>query len=442
MPDSVIAVESGAFLGCSRLIEVHIGTGVKVIGSWAFYESGLVSVTIPDSVESIGDHAFRSVGLTRVSGLAGIKTIGYAAFHNCHGLTTLTLGAGIVQIASEAFISCVNLNTVYFLGSAPTTVGTSVFQSTSPALIVYHDPDATTWGTTFAGKPTATFQLFDVPDGQSSYASIPAGVSRILKQGQGTLVLSNGGAPSGDTVVEAGTLVIRGREALGSGVVDIHDRSTLKVEGIFTTYAIASLRMAQTARLDLGFGNQLVIADDGFDLQQIRSMLIAGRNGGTWDGATGITSSAAGSGSNRTIGYRVVNGALKIAFAANGDTDLDLRVGVQDLIAITAGGKFKTGEAAGWDEGDVNYDGVVNISDLVAMVSTGLYGRGSYSYINLPIGELLGVAAGSEVAADGPATVQSVTSPIAPFDSRLLFMALAIENDAVAGTTAAKKRLG
>ena len=80
IPDSVTSIGSGAFVGCTDVIEkengvsyvdgwvidcdtdvtsVELREGTRGIADWAFYNcSSLTSVTIPDGVTSIGDCAF------------------------------------------------------------------------------------------------------------------------------------------------------------------------------------------------------------------------------------------------------------------------------------------------------------------------------------------------------------------------------------------------
>lgn len=77
-----------------------------------------------------------------------------------------------------------------------------------------------------------------------------------------------------------------------------------------------------------------------------------------------------------------------------GDTNLDGKVDVFDLVLVNTAGKYGTGLASVWAEGDFNSDGLTSVFDLVAINTAGFYGRGSY----LPT---MSVAAGS----DGPAVV-------------------------------------
>ena len=133
-------------------------------------------------------------------------------------------------------------------------------------------------------------------------------------------------------------------------------------------------------RLDLGAG-QVSIAAGGTTPAELRAAILAGRNDGNWNGATGITSTAvtvAGVG-QRTVGYVFnADGSSGVSFAAPGDTDLNGVVNVFDLITINSSGAYGTGAAADWSDGDVTYDGVTNVFDLVAINSAGIYGKGSY----------------------------------------------------------------
>ena len=49
-----------------------------------------------------------------------------------------------------------------------------------------------------------------------------------------------------------------------------------------------------------------------------------------------------------------------------------------DLVAINSSGKYGTGTASVWSQGDFNYDGVTNVFDLVGINTAGTYGQGNY----------------------------------------------------------------
>ena len=77
------------------------------IGEYAFHDcSGLTSLTLPSSITSIGESAFR----------------------NCHGLTSLTLPAGITSIGEYAFRGCSGLTSIYVYSEKVPKMGTDVFK--------------------------------------------------------------------------------------------------------------------------------------------------------------------------------------------------------------------------------------------------------------------------------------------------------------------------
>jgi hypothetical protein len=71
--------------------------------------------------------------------------------------------------------------------------------------------------------------------------------------------------------------------------------------------------------------------------------------------------------------------SLTFAFAAPGDTNLDMQVDVTDAANFVTAGKYDTGLPATWIEGDFNYDGVVDIQDAAEFTTTGLYNTGVYN---------------------------------------------------------------
>jgi hypothetical protein len=134
----------------------------------------------------------------------------------------------------------------------------------------------------------------------------------------------------------------------------------------------------------------------------LREAIIAGRNGGAWDGAAGITSQSAPSfdgASGFAVGYRVAgDNSASVAWASLGDADLDGAVTTADVNAILTSGLLNTGiPGAVWQQGDFDYDGLVTTADINALLTTGRLNSGSY----LP----------SSTAGVGAATVTSVPEP-------------------------------
>ena len=84
------------------------------IGEYAFHDcSGLTSLTLPAGITSISDCAFEGCsGLTSLTLPAGITSIGCRAFSYCSGLTSLNLPDGITSIGSRAFADCSGLTSL------------------------------------------------------------------------------------------------------------------------------------------------------------------------------------------------------------------------------------------------------------------------------------------------------------------------------------------
>jgi fibronectin-binding autotransporter adhesin len=274
---------------------------------------------------------------------------------------------------------------------------------------------------------------------QAGYPTISTATS-VTKTGAGTLVFDAANAYTGPTTVSAGTLQLANANGVGSSNVTVDTGATLAVAtgttikapavivdggtlaaatiAVNNTTGITSLainagtiagsptvaitaggqmslvqnaRVAVTVgglsvdqaggggRLDLGAG-QVSIAAGGISAADLRADIIAGRNGGAWNGLTGIMSStAAASGGTRSVGYVVAgDGSSKVSFAASGDVDLSGAVNVFDLVSINSAGKYGTGTSAVWSQGDFNYDGVTNVFDLVSVNTAGVYGQGNY----------------------------------------------------------------
>ena len=58
--------------------------------------------------------------------ISGVTSIGNAAFYNCSGLTSVTIGDALTSIGTSAFYGCTGLTSVT-IGSADTSIGKSAF---------------------------------------------------------------------------------------------------------------------------------------------------------------------------------------------------------------------------------------------------------------------------------------------------------------------------
>jgi autotransporter-associated beta strand protein len=262
----------------------------------------------------------------------------------------------------------------------------------------------------------------------------------VSKTGAGELIFDTANPYSGTTVVAQGRLRVTAAEAVAASPVRVNAGATLAAEvgaaltapsvtlagGTLEATALAIkttgirrlvvesgriaglpavdvgpgglLQLSSTSRVtmeagrlsvteafggglvDLGAG-ELRIAAGGITAANLRVDILAGRNGGSWNGTAGITSSIAraSAGGARTVGYLVsAAGNATVSLAAPGDTNLDGQVNIFDLVSINGAGTYGTGQPAVWSEGDFTYDGVTDIFDLVAIGGGDAYGRGNY----------------------------------------------------------------
>jgi autotransporter-associated beta strand protein len=234
-----------------------------------------------------------------------------------------------------------------------------VFTSAAPAVITINVTSGTQTQTQ-AGYPTLS-------------GSIP-----VVKTGGGMLVLTAANTLTGSTTVQGGRLQLANGSALGSStIVPVAGGTVTLAAGLQTT--VGGLLPNAGGLTDVG--NGMVTVATGLSAAGMVNAIVAGMGDGTWNGTSGITSSAAAtSGGDRTIGWLDNgDGSVTFAFAAAGDTNLDWQVDIIDAANFLAGGKFDTGSPASWNEGDFTYDGVVDILDAASFLSNGLFDAGAYN---------------------------------------------------------------
>jgi hypothetical protein len=119
IPDSVAAINGGAFNFCASLESVSIGNGLTTIGPRAFGGCvSLRSITIPNSATSVGEDAFSWCGaLTNVTLGNGLSRIADRTFSGCSSLTTVTIPDSVTSVGSGAFEGCTGLAGVTISGS-------------------------------------------------------------------------------------------------------------------------------------------------------------------------------------------------------------------------------------------------------------------------------------------------------------------------------------
>jgi autotransporter-associated beta strand protein len=220
----------------------------------------------------------------------------------------------------------------------------------------------------------------------------PAGAA-FTKAGDQTLTLACSGSVSGPTRVADGTLRITAPGLLASSSVTVAGSATLAVAPA-TQVGVHGLSLAATGLVDVTSGGLTIVA--GFTPTALVARIIEGRGDGSWNGTSGITSSAAAADLARSIPRAVGwldngGGSVTASYAAQGDTNLDWNVDILDAANFLAGGKFDSGTIATWNEGDFGYDGAVDILDAADFLSTGLFDAGPYGTATAAAGTIAAV---------------------------------------------------
>ena len=209
-------------------------------------------------------------------------------------------------------------------------------------------------------------------------ATAYAGGFQLVKRGPGTLILTAASSFAGGTRLEAGEIVVRNVAALGTGPVWVSAAATLTLDVGAVGVVVSSLSLDADGLIDLGYG-RMVIAAGGIAESTLRQRLAAGYGGGAWAGGSGITSSIAAATPGRGVGYLFDgDGGTTVAFAANGDTNLDGVVDILDIANTLSSGKFDAGTEASWLDGDFNADGILDILDIGELFASELLDRGPY----------------------------------------------------------------
>ena len=171
MTEGVGYIGDSAFVGCSHLTKVTIGSSLSGISPFAFWNcsaltsvdlskgvtqiydcvfencSSLTNLKLGDRLRSIGGSSFKGcTGLPEIKIPDGTKTIGGSAFENCSGATTLSLPSTLESIGEFAFKGCRRIKSIT-IPSSITSIQASTFEDCSGATSLSLSP-----GTKYIGK--------------------------------------------------------------------------------------------------------------------------------------------------------------------------------------------------------------------------------------------------------------------------------------------------
>ena len=168
IPPSVTRIETAAFRA-SGLTSLNLFTTVTYIGNTAFHdtpwfrdqEDGMVrinnilytfkgqmpentSIWIPNGIEIISPYAFyyTYTNLAYVNISNSVTTLGAHAFAACTGMTSLTIGSGVVNYGEGVFADCRALRTIVSLNPVPANIDNSVFRYVNKNTCALMVPDS------------------------------------------------------------------------------------------------------------------------------------------------------------------------------------------------------------------------------------------------------------------------------------------------------------
>jgi hypothetical protein len=179
---------------------------------------------------------------------------------------------------------------------------------------------------------------------------------------------------------------------------------------------ITSLSITGSGSLDINNNHLIINYGSGTDpIASIKALITSGFNGGTWNGAGIMSTSAQANSASYGIGYAdaadlgnpagLSSGQIEIKYTLLGDANLDGAVNGSDF-AILATNFNKA--VSGWDQGDFNYDGAANGSDFASLASN--FNKGASQAADSSAGvSSSAVAGGLQVSVPEPASVGLLT---------------------------------
>ncbi len=114
IPDSIKAIEAGAFMHCWSLEKVKLPENLESLSGLEFWDCRkLKSINLPKNLTSVERGLlFACKSLKKVVVPAGVKSIGMCAFCGCSNLEEIVLPQNISDIEKNAFLHC-NFKYVY-----------------------------------------------------------------------------------------------------------------------------------------------------------------------------------------------------------------------------------------------------------------------------------------------------------------------------------------
>ena len=137
--------EEGILWNPQAVTSAVIEEGITCIGSSAFRNSNLTSISLPSTLETTEYMAFSGSALEELVLPDGFVGLYWHSFTACESLTSVVIPASVEWMEMSAFMDCINLTEVTFLGDAPELVDELSPFPGVPNLTIYYPADNDTW---------------------------------------------------------------------------------------------------------------------------------------------------------------------------------------------------------------------------------------------------------------------------------------------------------
>ena len=110
LPEGLVEIDTSAFARCTNLKSIRFPSSLKLIGSNAFYSSGITSIDLPEGLNALSSYCFSECkNLKSVKLPDNLDMINSQAFAGCTNLTDVKMPKNLTYISSGVFTRCSHL---------------------------------------------------------------------------------------------------------------------------------------------------------------------------------------------------------------------------------------------------------------------------------------------------------------------------------------------
>ena len=131
-PENLQKIGDDAFSGLSGITGLNFNSSLKTIGFRSFFQcTGIEQqLILPNSITAIGSQAFDGCSkITKIVVPENITNIEFATFARCSAVKSIFLPSSITQIQDEAFNSCTSVDSIYSNNPVPPVIQANTFSS-------------------------------------------------------------------------------------------------------------------------------------------------------------------------------------------------------------------------------------------------------------------------------------------------------------------------